>query len=801
MRRARWWTSTSGPRCRRPTRRSAWRAPRTPGWARSSRNSSVSTSRRGRWHGAGCRASTRAAPSTPRARPSSSPSGSARASSASPGTSAPTRGARPRSPPPATPPSRTASPSDASWTSSRRRCARRSGPPRSAWPPPRRPRPGWRRRRRTSASAASSSTPAGRPATTCSTPRRCSPRSAPRARARSTRRTRGAPSCRSCSGSRSTTSSPTRGDHAEKARARRPRPGRGGGGVVGGAPRPHAPPLHRLRRGRGARHPQRGDGARAGGAVRRGRPGAGECRPRAARQRRHPDPPGGQTRGAGRRGGRHPPPAAAGRAQREHLEAGRGGAAGGAPAGGIGAGPRRAQLEARGGAGRHGCQHGAAPRRRPRAPRPGAQRAGSRPRSPPARGGGGGDDRRRPPPARGARAAPRAEAGGARPARGDGRQVRYPRARRPHHGADAVHLAGRAGAAGHRDRRGARSDRQVRAGLRSGRRGRPLPRRPACRDRARQRARPPLPGRGQLRRRPGELHTREDRDAERPHGPGLPRQGARAGERGAPPAGHGRQRVPSMIRLRALEKRYGSRRALAGIDLVLERREIVGVVGPDGAGKTTLLRALAGLLEVEAAEATVLGHDLRGDVTALKARVGYVPQAFSLHRDLTVEENLRFTARLHRVAEAEFRARAGELLARTGLAPFAGRPTGALSGGMKQKLAIASALLPRPALLLLDEPTAGVDVMSRADIWALLEREREAALVLIATSYLDEAGAADRLLYLERGRLIAAGTPAELRAAGPLQVYRAWGDARAIARRSEERRVGKECRSRWSPYH
>src|SRR2546427_678197 len=238
----------------------------------------------------------------------------------------------------------------------------------------------------------------------------------------------------------------------------------------------------------------------------------------------------------------------------------------------------------------------------------------------------------------------------------------------------------------------------------------------------------------------------------------------------------------SMIRLRALEKRYGSRRALAGIDLVLERREIVGVVGPDGAGKTTLLRALAGLLEVEGREATVLGHDLRGDVTALKARIGYVPQTFSLHRDLTVEENLRFTARIHRLAESEYRARAGELLARTGLAPFAGRPTGALSGGMKQKLALASALLPRPALLLLDEPTAGVDVMSRAEIWTLLEREREAALVLIATSYLDEAAAADRLLYLERGRLIAAGTPAELRAAGPLQVYRAWGDARAIAR-------------------
>jgi len=170
-------------------------------------------------------------------------------------------------------------------------------------------------------------------------------------------------------------------------------------------------------------------------------------------------------------------------------------------------------------------------------------------------------------------------------------------------------------------------------------------------------------------------------------------------------------------------------------------------------------------------------------VTALKARVGYVPQAFSLHRDLTVEENLRFTARLHRLPEAEFRARAGELLARTGLAPFAERPAGALSGGMKQKLAVANALLPRPALLLLDEPTAGVDVMSRAEIWALLERARAQALVLISTSYLDEAAAADRLLYLERGRLVAAGTPAELRAAVPLRVYRAWGEnARAIAR-------------------
>src|SRR6266849_5803355 len=161
------------------------------------------------------------------------------------------------------------------------------------------------------------------------------------------------------------------------------------------------------------------------------------------------------------------------------------------------------------------------------------------------------------------------------------------------------------------------------------------------------------------------------------------------------------ERAP-LIRLRGLEKRYGQRRALAGVDLSLDGGQIVGVVGPDGAGKTTLLRALAGLLEIEATEATVLGFDLRADVTALKARIGYVPQAFGLHRDLSVMENLRFTARLQRLDATAFAQRAHELLTRTGLAPFADRPAGALSGGMKQKLAVANALLMKPALLLLD---------------------------------------------------------------------------------------------------
>jgi ABC-2 type transport system ATP-binding protein len=237
------------------------------------------------------------------------------------------------------------------------------------------------------------------------------------------------------------------------------------------------------------------------------------------------------------------------------------------------------------------------------------------------------------------------------------------------------------------------------------------------------------------------------------------------------------------IRLRGLRKRFGARTALAGIDLELADRRIAGVVGPDGAGKTTLLRALAGLLDVEADEACVLGFDLRHDVTALKARIGYMPQSFSLHRELSVIENLRFTSRLHRLPEHVFRGRADTLLARTQLAPFADRAAGALSGGMKQKLAVANALLPEPALLVLDEPTAGVDVVARGEILTILREAARQALVVMSTSYLDEAAAVDDLVYLDHGRVVANGPPALLRRRVPRTVFRLWGpDARAIAR-------------------
>ena len=238
-----------------------------------------------------------------------------------------------------------------------------------------------------------------------------------------------------------------------------------------------------------------------------------------------------------------------------------------------------------------------------------------------------------------------------------------------------------------------------------------------------------------------------------------------------------------VIELRGLTKHFGRKVALAGIDLEIGDRQIFGIIGPDGAGKTTLLRALAGLLEVKAAEARVLGTDLRSGVAELKAKVGYVPQSFGLHRDLSVAENLRFTARLHRIPREEQESRMRELLEHAGLTAFAERPAGALSGGMRQKLAITNALLPRPKLLVLDEPTAGVDVMARSELWSMLEVAREGALVIISTSYIDEAAACDALAYLDQGCVVATGTPDALRAGASLALYRAWGtDARAIAR-------------------
>jgi ABC-2 type transport system ATP-binding protein len=225
------------------------------------------------------------------------------------------------------------------------------------------------------------------------------------------------------------------------------------------------------------------------------------------------------------------------------------------------------------------------------------------------------------------------------------------------------------------------------------------------------------------------------------------------------------------VRVEGLTKRFGRTLALHSFDVAVEGPLVFGVVGPDGAGKTTLLRILGGLLGRDRGSVSVLGLDPGRDVTVLKPRLGYVPQAFSMYPTLTVDENLRFVGRCHGMPRAEFEARRATLLALADLEAFAGVRAETLSGGMKQKLALCGALLTRPPLLVLDEPTSGVDVLARAEFWTTIREEARHALVIVSTNYLDEAERCDRILYMEAGRAVATGTPHALRRAAPIQVF------------------------------
>ncbi|XKE44931.1 ABC transporter ATP-binding protein [Halomonas organivorans] len=218
-----------------------------------------------------------------------------------------------------------------------------------------------------------------------------------------------------------------------------------------------------------------------------------------------------------------------------------------------------------------------------------------------------------------------------------------------------------------------------------------------------------------------------------------------------------------VIRTRGLAKRFGELTAVEALDLTIRRGEVYGFLGPNGSGKSTTLRMLCGLLRPSRGEVEVLGHSLPGGAEALKRRLGYMTQSFSLYRDLSVRENLAFLAAVHELPRRETRQRLSALLQRYRLEAFRDRLAGTLSGGERQRLALAATVLHRPDLLLLDEPTSAVDPQSRRDFWeSLFELADAGTTVLVSTHYMDEAERCTRLAILDRGRLVADDSPQAL---------------------------------------
>ena len=217
----------------------------------------------------------------------------------------------------------------------------------------------------------------------------------------------------------------------------------------------------------------------------------------------------------------------------------------------------------------------------------------------------------------------------------------------------------------------------------------------------------------------------------------------------------------TLLAARGLIVRYGSAEAVRGVDLEVRRSEVVGLIGPDGAGKTSTLRVLAGLLRASAGEAEAFGVDCWRARRALHHRLGYLAQRFALYGDLTVDENIQFFALMYGVPA--WKTRRTKLLGLVGLEDFRSRLADRLSGGMKQKLALACTLIHSPEILLLDEPTTGVDPVTRREFWRLLaDLVGEGLTLLIATPYLDEAERCTRVLLMHDGRILADARPQEI---------------------------------------
>jgi ABC-2 type transport system ATP-binding protein len=229
------------------------------------------------------------------------------------------------------------------------------------------------------------------------------------------------------------------------------------------------------------------------------------------------------------------------------------------------------------------------------------------------------------------------------------------------------------------------------------------------------------------------------------------------------------------IAVRGMTKRFGGRTVVNGISLRVRRGEIFGFLGPNGSGKTTFIRMLCGLLKADAGEGTCLGFDIRRQSAEIKKRVGYMTQRFSFYEDLSIEENLGFVARLYAVRDR--RAAVQSSLERLGLIDRRRQLAGELSGGWKQRLALAACLIHEPELLLLDEPTAGVDPKARRDFWEEVHQLAAGGLtVLITTHYMDEAERCHRLGYIAYGNLLTEGTVPEVVAAAGLTTWQVEGE-------------------------
>jgi len=221
--------------------------------------------------------------------------------------------------------------------------------------------------------------------------------------------------------------------------------------------------------------------------------------------------------------------------------------------------------------------------------------------------------------------------------------------------------------------------------------------------------------------------------------------------------------MSAAIELRGVTKRYGPTQALNAVTLQVQRGEMFGLIGSDGAGKTTAIRLMCGLLRADSGDMNVLGHDPVREHRRMTERVGYLSQRFSLYGDLTIDENVAFFAEIHGVRRYE--RRRDQLLGMTQLTPFRARLADRLSGGMKQKLALACTLVHEPELILLDEPTTGVDPVSRREFWKLLSEFLSAGITIVmSTPYMDEAERCSRVALLHDGRLLACDEPSSLRA-------------------------------------